>query len=279
MMKHSVAEGLFVAAARRLRRRWPALWLARTLPARRVEPLRCRFEALLGEPSGAARTLAFDWFFYKQLEVSSWADVDRPSGVLRDRDRVGAYLHDCPRGVVVATIHMGDYLEALRQLRLVAPAGRPIYVLRRGAATDVERRAFAHVAGAAALTVLRSGDSLAAPVRALRRGALLVTLFDLPGRYGRTVPVTFFGRPARFVCGPAELAVLGRADVLPLFCHYDADLRPVAEAAPVIAADGHAHMADALTQQLCGLAERRICAHPSQWAHWSLLDELLVASA
>jgi len=168
---------------------------------------------------------------------------------------------------------MGDYLEALRQLRLVAPVERPIYVLRRGRASAAEQRAFARVAGAASLTVLRGGESLGAAVRALRRGALLVALFDLPARYGRTAPVTFFAHPARFVSGPATLARLGRADVLPLFCHYADDLRPVAEAAPVFAASCAEHA----TQQLCALAEQRIRARPAQWAHWSLLDELLVA--
>jgi lauroyl/myristoyl acyltransferase len=273
MLGHSIAEGLFVAAARRLHWRGPARWLARGLPARRIEPIRCRFEALLDEPSAAARALAFDWFFYRQMEVSSWDDTSRRAGVLRDAERVGAYLQDCPRGIVVATIHMGDYLEGLRQVRLVAPLERPVFVLRRRGASGAELRAFAHVAGAAPVTVLRRGDALPAAVRALRRGAVLIALFDLPGRYGRTTPVTFFGRPAWFVRGPAQLAVLGRADVLPLFCHYDHTLRPVAEAAPVIAAG----CAQQITQHLCALAEQRIRARPAQWAHWSLLDELLMA--
>ncbi len=73
-----------------------------------------------------------------------------------------------------------------------------------------------------ALTVVRAGDGAQA-VRALRKGDIVVVLYDLPRRFGRTVEVGFFGRRAHVVRGPAELAVLGHADVLPLFTHYDAD--------------------------------------------------------
>jgi lauroyl/myristoyl acyltransferase len=202
--------------------------------------------------------------------------------VLRDAGRIRAYLHDSPRGIVIATIHMGDYLEGLRQLRLVAPPGRPIYVLRRRGTDEREQRAFDRVGGSG-LTVVRSGrDSLTTVVRALRHGAMMVALYDLPARYARTVPVVFFDRPAAFVRGPAELAVLGDADVLPLLCHYDAALTAIASAAPVVAAapvprDRTARTAS-LTQHLCSLAEAHIRAYPSQWGHWSLIDELLTIS-
>lgn len=287
MLAHSLAERMFVAAVRNARcnRLLPqriARRLARFLPARRVEPLRCRFEALLGEPTATAHALALDWFFYKQLEASSWLDGGCNTGVLHDAGRIRAYLHDAPRGVVIATIHMGNYLEGLRQLRFVTPPGRPIYVLRRRDADQREQGAFARVGGSSALTVVRNGHaSLTTLVRALRRGAMLVALYDLPARYARTVPVVFFGRPAAFVRGPAELAVLGNADVLPLLCHYDASLTPIASAAPILAAPSEpgvrAARTAALTQQLCDLAEAHIRAYPSQWGHWSLVDELLAA--
>ena len=73
-------------------------------------------------------------------------------------------------------------------------------------------------------------------VRALRRGDIVVVLYDLPRQFGRTVAVDFFGRHAQVVRGPAEIAVLGRADVLPMFTHYEADGVAVTEAKPVIAA-------------------------------------------
>jgi lauroyl/myristoyl acyltransferase len=273
MTRHSIAR--FVAL-RALRVK---------LHAQRIGPLQCRFEALLGEPSTAARALAIDWFFYKQLEREAWAH-DSAGGVLRDAARVGAYLNDCPRGVVIATIHMGDYLDGLRRLRLATAARRPIYVLRRRDDSTEEQRAFQRVVGAdRAVTVLRTGTGpgvLAHAVRALRRGAIVVALYDLPARFGRTVPVRFFGRAAHFVRGPAELAVVGQADVLPLLCHYDAAGVAVAQAMPVIAARTMAAASRpdavaAVTQQLCAHAEAHIRRRPGQWAHWNFIDELLMS--
>jgi Bacterial lipid A biosynthesis acyltransferase len=289
--------------------RWLLRLLARGVPAQRIAPLQWRFEALLGETSAAARALVYDWFCYKQLESGSWsgAAAAHPDSRLLDAPRVGRYLDDCGHGVVVATIHMGNYLDGLRQLRLAMHTQRPILVMRRKTWSDAEQRAFERIVGdAAALTVLRRGNrSVATAIRQLRDGAIVVVLFDLPARYGRTVGVDWFGRAARVVRGPAELAVIGAADVLPLFCHYDPGGASIAQVLPIIAsltaevpttltaevprtlpvavprtlpvAQRDARVA-AITQRLCTLAEQQIRRHPGQWAHWSLIDELLAAS-
>lgn len=270
MDRHSIAG---FGALRR------ALWLHRS-PSRPVAALQCRFEALLGETSAAARALVYDWFFYKQLERRSWAGTAGHRGsVLLDAQRVGQYLNQCTRGVVIATIHMGDYLEGLRQLRLAASVDRPVFVIRRREQSDAEQRLFERIGAATSLTVLRRGPrSVATAIRELRRGAIVIVLYDLPARYGRTVAVRFFDRAANFVRGPAELAVVGRADVLPLFCHYDDDGATVAQAMPVFSAnagDDRSARVAIVTQRLCTLAEAQIRRYPSQWAHWSLVDELI----
>ena len=70
------------------------------------------------------------------------------------------YLDACPRGVIVATIHLGDYLEGLRQLRLVLSAQKRILVVRRKAWSEIEARAFARIASTdLAMTVLRTGEA------------------------------------------------------------------------------------------------------------------------
>ena len=252
-----------------------------------LEPLTYAFEELLGESAASARRLIHDWFFYRHLESASWIDArHRPRAVLRDAARIGDYVNACPRGVLVATIHLGDYLEGLRQLRLVLSASKRILVVRRSAWSEIEQRAFARIASTEmALTVVRTGDGAAMQaVRALRRGEIVVVLYDLPRQFGRTVEVDFFGRRAHFVRGPAELAALGHADVLPLFTHYDADGVSVTAAQPVIAAiasqsSERAAWTAALAQRLCALAEQQIRAHPSQWSHWTFVRELLSGGA
>ncbi len=252
------------------------------LPAN-LEPLTYAFEELLGESAASARRLIHDWFFYRHLESESWLGARRhKAGALLDAARVGGYLDACPRGVLVATIHLGDYLEGLRQLRLALSAPKQVLVVRRRAWSEIEARAFARIASSdLALTVVRAGDGAAmSVVRALRRGHIVVALYDLPRQFGRTVDVGFFGRRAQFVRGPAEIAVLGQADVLPLFTHFDADGVSVTEAQPVIAAapcraSERAAMTHAIAQRLSALAQQQIQAHPSQWSHWTFVRELL----
>ncbi len=264
----------------RVRRSMSRLLAHRLLPTN-LEPLTYAFEELLGESRASARRLIHDWFFYRHLESVSWTDPrHRPRSVLHDAARVGEYLRACPRGVLVATIHLGDYLEGLRQLGLAMSTTKRVLVMRRRAWSEIEERAFARIAEPSiALTVVRAGDGAQA-VRALRNGNIVVVLYDLPRRFGRTVEVGLFGRCAHVVRGPAELAVLGHADVLPLFTHYDVDGVSVSTAQPVIAAitsrasDRAARIAT-ITQRLWTMAEQQISAHPSQWSHWSLVRELV----
>ncbi len=271
-------------------RRLLARGLARTLLPLHTGPLRYAFEELLGEPADSARRLLYDWFFYRHLESRSWTDVgaDVGRGEFVDARDVGAYLATCPRGIVVATIHLGDYLEGLRQLRVVAPSGKRVFVVRRKQWNAVEERAFARItSGELPLTVLRTGDRAAVvAIRELRRGAIVVVLYDLPPRFGRAAPVEFLARPARVVSGPAELAVLGHADILPIFTHYDASGASCVEAMPVLparspqreSADARKARVGAITQQLWSVAEQQIRQYPSQWAHWLWIHELVMTS-
>jgi predicted LPLAT superfamily acyltransferase len=259
--------------------------LARGLLPPNLEPLTYAFEDLLGESAASARRLIHDWFFYRHLEGASWTGArESTRGTLLDAARIGDYVNGCPRGVLVATIHMGDYLEGLHRFRCVLSAAKRVFVVRRRAWSEMEERAFARVASQGfAVTVLRTGHGAAlTAIRELRRGHIVVVLYDLPRQFGGTVEVDFFGRRAHFVRGPAEIAVLGNADVLPIITHYDASGVSVAEAMPVIPAQPSAPLERAartaeIVQRLCATAERQIRAHPSQWSNWSFVRELLSA--
>src|SRR5512139_2788906 len=226
-----------------------------------TEAITYAFEKLLGESATAARPLLDDWFFYRRLENESWSNGRASRGWLLDAQSVGAYLKECPRGVVIATVHLGDYLEGLRQL-LVWIGHKLVFVVRRKAWSELEQRAFARIAPKGlAWTVLRTGRGAAATaVRELRRGSVLIVFFDLPRSFGPTVEVDFFGHRAHFVRGPAEVALLGEADVLAAFTHYDEPGSSIVEAMPVIAArprshEGRASQVEEMSQQLCKWAE------------------------
>jgi len=294
MFERSTANyGFVVAALDRFaaldptlrRRRALARIAARRLLPADLAPLTYAFEDLLGESTTSARRLLHDWFFYRQLEAASWSGAVRCGrSTLLDAARVGAYVDACPRGIVVATMHFGDYLEGLRRFRLAPTWTKRVFVVRRAAWSELEARAFARVAGDVDLTVLRSGRGAAvAAVRELKRGNVVIVLFDLPERFGPTTEADFCGRTLRVVRGPAELAVLGDADVLPLFTHYDERGISVAQAMPVIAAmqpprAERQRRVRAITQRLWRFAAAFVRADPAQWSNWPMVAEMCAAS-
>jgi hypothetical protein len=287
-------------------RRALARFAARRLLPVELESLTYAFAELLGEPAESARRLLHDWFFYRQMEAASWNGSSSGRATFPDAGRIGAYAGACSRGIVVATIHLGDYLEGLRQLRLATRWSRRVFVIRRALWSELEEHAFGRVASAELdITVLRGGRAATTAVRELRRGNVVVALFDLPGRFGRTIDVELLGRRVRVVRGPAELAVLGDADVLPIVTRYDARGVSVVEAAPVIATQSvrtrcegsQAHERGRLprdprpsrnareqrvrdiTQRLWRLAETYIRACPAQWSNWPMVAELCAPPA
>ena len=110
-------------------------------------------------------------------------------------------------------------------------------------------------------------------------------LYDVPSRFGRAVSIEFFDRSANVVCGPAELAVLGRADIVPIFTHYDDSGASRVEAMPVLPARSLRQESKAardarvvaITQRLWSLAEQQIRRYPAQWAHWLWIRELVTS--
>ncbi len=250
-----------------------------------AEALTYAFEELLGESKVAARRMLNDWFFYKRLENASWAGArTRRGGSMLDAAAVGAYLSECPRGIVIATIHLGDYLEGLHQI-LMRVRKKHVFVVRRKAWSESEQRAFARLAPKDLVwTVLRTGYGAATTsIRELRRGNVLIVFFDLPRSFGPTVDVDFLGHRASLVRGPAEMASIGYADVLPVFTHYTQTGGSIVEAMPVIAARSSARAArgrqvEEISQRLCKWAEQHIRRHPAQWANWLWIHEMLMRS-
>jgi KDO2-lipid IV(A) lauroyltransferase len=107
-------------------------------------------------------------------------------------------------------------------------------------------------------------------LRALRDGRLLSTLpdQDVPRLAGTFVP--WFGIPAWTPVGPAQLAVLGRAPVMPVFL-YVRDGRWVIHWGPRLrwptSGDRDAD-ARAITAWVTAYEEALVRRHPEQWVWW-----------
>lgn len=268
-----------------LRRKITARLLAAKAPRLR-SGMAALFAEFLGEPAADALTLAADWLYYRSIARAGWlgesARADSRPGQRQarvlDEAALGAFLSGSmgtSRGILMASIHMGDYLRGLAALGQCLQ-GRRVVILRRRQASPGEGAAFAAFSRAGIrFDVLRHDRTTAfSALRALKRGAVVVVLYDLTRRWGRTAPVRLFGREVQMVCGPAELAMKAGADMLPVVTGFDEGGCLEIRAGRVLAgAAGKGR--DIILQQLADFAEQAIRTRPAQWHHWPLLPEML----
>ncbi|XOV88608.1 MAG: hypothetical protein ACFHX7_01720 [Pseudomonadota bacterium] len=184
---------------------------------------------------------------------------------------VAAYINRSSRGVVVTTLHGGDYLLALLRLRLALGNRRRILVVRKKAPSKLEKAVFDRIGQGTDLEVVRHEEKRAIRlVRALRQGHLVVALFDLPASYGPTAEVSLLGQSMHLVRGPAELAVLGEADIIPMVAWRNGPLPHMACLPPLRPA-----AVETACRQLAEIATGYILAQPAQWQHWFHIPEML----
>lgn len=240
---------------------------------------------VLGEPERTLRHATLDWYFYRALGHSTWASVPRYPVDFPELAAVNRYLREQSRGILLSSIHMGDYI---RILTVLAPGLRDkkVHLLRRKEATAEEQRTFAHFEAAGIdYAVIRPDEHPARQaIAALRAGQVVAVLSDLSARWGTTQPITFCGRQLHWVKGPAQIALAGNAITLPIYSHFTAAgvlritvAQPVRESSKT-AAGASGQRTRCLTQQLARCAERQIKAHPAQWHHWRLIPEMTSAT-
>lgn len=247
---------------------------------------------ILHEPAGNARRIARRAVFEAKRSYAVWQALHQASPAqaltlaetvqLEHLDDIVDYLNKGSRGVVITTLHAGDYLLALLKLRQRLTADRQIYILRKKDASTLEARVFQHFGSPSRpVNVIRHTERRTLEVvRALRAGHLLVALFDLPGTFGQTMEVEFLARPMQLVSGPATLAALGQADVLPLVCHASQSHRKGAFLAPIRATHLHAQQdttaqRNTIGRQLCHIGSTHISHYPEQWQHWFHVPQML----
>jgi hypothetical protein len=207
-------------SARLLRILYLLKWLLRSCmpgPRSRDEASAQLISLLLKEPLGRARTLLRRHGLEQELLRLR---QQQPLGVngppqWPDREAYRAWLRCNSGSRVLVTLHMGHYREAFHWLAAEAEPGRRVISLRRE--LDDSHTHWHRVDARLQHQVLsRQDDTPAAVVAALRGGATtLAILCDLGPRFGDTEAVSLLGFPAHLVRGPALLAVLGKAPLLP----------------------------------------------------------------
>ena len=247
---------------------------------------------ILGESFTEAREISANWLLHRQISqrcwhsmaYSSFARVRRTAldTLFPHKHEVVRYIDNCDRGVLIASIHMGDYLNGLLNLCLSASSSKEVFILRNRERDQQEDRVFSKFGAAGAkVTVLRGQGNVAlSALRQLRRGNIVVALYDLPKQWGSTTRVTFFDHQMSLVRGPAELAILAEADILPIMFHYALDGSRTIDSFPVYRPPSRTRASLAtgvqeITQHLISEAERQIGRYPGQWHHWNLLPAML----
>jgi len=251
-------------------------------------------QKILGESPAEAKKISRDWLLYRQISQHCWQNMATLSFqkvclnaldcIFMNENQVARYINNCPRGILITSIHMGDYLNGLLHLCLSASYRREVFILRTRNWEKQEELVFQKFSAAGIrVTVLRRQRSVALiAVKQLKRGNIVVALYDLPRQWGDTTRVTFFEREMSLVKGPAELAILAEADILPIMFHYENDGSQVIDSFPVVRTPSRKGIClystvQQLTQYLVTQAELQIRQFPGQWHHWHLLPDMLTS--
>ncbi len=185
------------------------------------------------------------------------------------------YLRTQPQGIVLVSLHMGDYLIGLFHI-LRHLHGRRIFIVRRKAASAQETGAFAKLKEYGLQTgVIRSYHPAAALQvhRSLCQGHVVVMLYDLPGTFGTTLNLQFLGQQVAWVKGPAAAAAMARAVLVPCITYRQERLR--CALLPVSSPVGTGQIQQS-AQQLADWATVYVRRYPDQWLHWHLVPEMVV---
>ncbi|MDP1932636.1 MAG: hypothetical protein Q8L60_14375 [Gammaproteobacteria bacterium] len=268
--------------------------LERRLPSMQaVEVLQTRFLALLlHEPEQVARAILREFRFHSEYNFAKrhlhlhglpGSQQYLESFVWPEKEDYIAYIAAQPGSRVLVTIHMGDFLGAFRCIAALANPRRGAISLRREQETDREKDY--RVGERLDHKVLRHGQyNPISIVGALRKGDhTLAILFDLRDEFGETVAARFFGHQARFVKGPAQLAIMGKAPILPFVtferngCNH-IELETVIDTR-LLSAESLMDATSRITQQLVTLAEKWICRTPEQWKYLNSLPGYFERSA
>jgi KDO2-lipid IV(A) lauroyltransferase len=170
------------------------------------------------------------------------------------------------RGAVILTGHVGNF-ELLAYAHGLL--GHPITLVHRPMRNPLVDRVITGLRGRAGTTSLAKKTAAKAALRALHQHAIVAIPADQnqTRRYG--VFVDFFGLPACTTPGPARLAMLSRAPILPVFLIREGEsdrhrIVVLPEVELVRTGDREADVV-ANTQRCTAVVEEVLRRHPDQW--------------
>ena len=265
-----------------------AFALARWMGLARSEPgVMERVSAALHMPRRRAARIASAAVFHDMMFSLEWLALKnrRARGLLADAQAVSITGEDTllwasrQRTVILATLHMASYATSLARLLHGYFQDRLIVIVRSKATTSDERDALAKlslIGIRAELLFLDSPETFLELIRSVKRGAILITLVDLPRNYGRSCDVELLWHPARIAIGVADLSALCRAPIV-LFKTVSGMLGDEVIVESVIDTGS---MTDKKRQQaadsIAAFINSAVVARPEQWHMWGRLTEYAI---
>ena len=251
-----------------------------------TELLAAHMSLVLDEPAQVARNLAIRWVTSSQGSYKRWLKYSKANSATiieladelknQDVESLVAFLNfNRSKGVVLTTIHMGDYLIALLSI-LKDLKNRKIFIVRRKEEDAVEAGAFSHIASAGIdFEVIRMNEpQIGLKIfRRLKAGHVVIMLFDLSHRFGETVCINFMGKAMNWVRGPADMAAKSEAFLVPIVSYFEG-YRAVCNVHSVQAPSKGTDIRS-LVQYLADVAEPYVRAYPEQWVQWSEVPRML----
>lgn len=241
---------------------------------------------VLDEPTHVARNLAMRWTSSSRGSYTRWLRYSKANSTTiikladelknQDVESLVKFLNfHRSKGVVLTTIHMGDYLIALLCI-LKGLKNRKIFIVRRKEEDAVEAGAFSHIASVGIdFEVIRINEpQIGIKIfRRLKAGHVVIMLFDLSHRFGETVRINFMGKAMNWVRGPADMAAKSEAFLVPIVSYFEG-CRAVCNVHGVLAPSKATNIQN-LVQNLANVAEPYVKTYPEQWVQWSEVPRML----
>lgn len=187
------------------------------------------------------------------------------------------------RPVLIITMHMGHFPFGFLKLVGAIKKKRKVFVFKANPRNPNEDTLFAAFRRQSLeIEPLRAGEE--GGKRAfleLRKGNVVAMMVDAEVHVTSRATVTFFGQPCPMQSGPATLAVLTRAVIVPIINFVDASGLSVVQVEPPLYPDkispeeSSQQIIARLTQEIARLMESWIRIDPSQVQAWTGIAETM----
>lgn len=244
------------------------------------------FSKLLALSPRDARRFVYRKLVHDMIFLVEWLALSQRSvaGLIADARHLSTDAHEdlqwlaAQRGSIIGTMHFGPYSLGIVWLLHTYFQGRKVIILRTDSSTDAERKAIAR------LGELGADVEFVAPeaiydfhrlIKAVRGGAVVVIMIDLPPAAGRSDDLDLLGHRVSFASGAVDLAALSLAPLMLLRVRSSGkgDRLEVGEIFDVARHDAGSR--DRAVGRIARFVGDTLNQHPEQWHMWERFAEYL----